>query len=183
MIWLLACGAASTEPVGDGPCARYTGEAAAWCAVAESATAEDIAACDAAGAFQAECRLRWVHQHLATRPADELLAACVGDEECLFDVIDGTPAPLLEQLERCDALPTIASFCQEHAALRWIDAGHPDLDAVAADARWPDAIGRALGHVHACDGGPACDTLAPPLQAPCQALADEVAAAPATCSR
>ncbi|MCP4808608.1 MAG: hypothetical protein GY913_08275 [Proteobacteria bacterium] len=184
--WLVACMTSSptAEPTTSiASCQAYSGEALSWCLVREVPDLDDVGLCTDATPFEAECRLRWVRRHQTRVPVDELLAACLTDEECRFDVIDGSPAGFLDQLDRCAQLGDTAPFCQEHAALRWLDAGAPDLDAVVQATTWPEARGRALGHVHACSEGPACDTLAAELQGPCRTLADEVEADRSVCSR
>lgn len=178
-MWL-ACG--SEPPLAEGTCATYADAARSWCELAEAAEGPDVERCTRAGAFEDECRLRWVRRHLKSATPEELVAAC-STEECRFDAIDGRPAPLLEQLARCDELTDTAPFCRQHAALRWLDAGHPDLETVLTETRWPDDIGRALGHLSGCAEGPACETLALPLQGPCGELLAEVRADPDICAR
>jgi len=123
-------------------------------------------------------------RHNKERPLEVLVAACLDDEECRFDVLElKTTGDLLSELALCDELlDATAPYCREHAAIRWI-AAPTEIEAVLAEERWSEDLGRALGHHHACDEGPPCETLPLPKQAGCSALVDEVAADPSICAR
>lgn len=163
-----------------GPCSHYRGDALSFC-LAERA-GDDVSACSDVGAFEADCRLRWVRRH-AEEPLEVLLDACA-TEECRFDALESkATGSLLAELAACDAhLDAMAPYCREHAALRWTARGD-DLDAVMAHEGWDEDLGRALGHWHACSGGPACDALPGPKREGCELLVGEVVADPSICTR
>ncbi len=143
---------------------------------------EDPALCVDAGAFEADCRLRWVRRH-AESDLEVLLEVCAS-QECRFDALEHkATGELLTDLARCDEhLELMASYCREHAAIRWL-AEPTGVDRVVVAEGWPEDIGRALGHLHACAGGPACSELPEGKQAGCRSLVAEVEADPTICSR
>lgn len=175
-----ACGSPPVETAGPGQggapdCTAYAElpSAAAWCRVTAAPVASTIEAarCDEAGAFEEACRIRWVQAH-ADAPVDTLLAAC-STEECRFVALDWQPAPLAEQVPRCEGLPTVAEACVSHAVVRFL-AGAPPPDALAAAF---EALGRhgaraaeQVGHARSCGLevdcavlgalAPACETAA-----------------------
>ena len=123
--------------------------------------------CDEAGAWAGECRVGWARVRLGDPEAtlDELLPACGSDEECLFDMLDARPNPdLLAQLDLCEEhLGDTSSFCQQHAANRWL-ASSPDEEErlrVLAATGHDEVRHKALGHLVGCEGRGSCEGLNP----------------------
>lgn len=176
MILLLALLACSTDP-----CARYADLSFAHgrCIAQRAPEAPDLASarCTEAGGAEEDCRILWVQTHL-DRGIDELIAACT-TEECRFIALDFRPSPLAEQIRRCEALPTLAESCVNHAFVRFI-GGRPDAETVRREAaglgRWAGMASQEAGNARRCgfdidcgaygDVGAACSA-PPPGSPPC----------------
>lgn len=161
------------------PCAKYPDLpfVRGRCLAQRAGDAPDIlsARCAEAGEAEEDCRITWVQTHL-DRGVDELLAACT-TEECRFIVLDYRPSPLLEQLARCEALPTRAGSCVNHALVRYY-GGRPSAATLAADVprlgQWTEMAAFEAGNVRSCGqevdcavfGTHAENCLAPPSRPP-----------------
>lgn len=161
------------------PCAKYADLpfARGRCIAQRAGDAPDIvsARCAEAGEAEEDCRITWVETHL-DRDVDELLAACT-TEECRFIALDFRPSPLLEQLPRCEALPTLAGSCVNHALVRYF-GGIPSAATLAADVprlgQWAEMAASEAGNARRCGqeldcavfGEHAAVCLAPPSRSP-----------------
>lgn len=150
MILLALLAACSTDP-----CAKYPDLpfARGRCLAQRAALAPDVATarCDEAGDAEEDCRITWVEAHL-DRDIDELLAACT-TEECRFIALDFRPSPLMEQIPRCEALPTLSANCVNHALVRYLGE-RPSAATLAADVprlgQWTIMAAFEAGNARRC---------------------------------
>jgi len=172
LVLILGCGSpAAPEPAPD--------EGVAILREVRNNPEKGPARCEEAGVWANDCRVGWARVRLghpdATR--DELLPACDTDEECLFDVLDAKPDPdFLAQLDLCvELLHSTASFCQQHAANRWL-VSEPSVEEqarVRAATGHESARAKALGHLAACSGQGNCEGLHPDCEVVVAMLREE----------
>ena len=132
-------------------CAEYegAGDIHGYClskhVVAVSAVQEMLPLCSEAGSWADQCRHNWVsaRQRLdAGYSVSVLLNACMGSEDCVFEVIDTRHSDNVNaQVARCVAwTKSYERDCIDHALQRWYFEDHSEAEV--------ESLTRTLGTTH-----------------------------------
>ncbi|MES2641648.1 MAG: hypothetical protein V4850_19305 [Myxococcota bacterium] len=164
-----------------------------YCLTREVRSVTDVTAmaelCVRAGAWEGPCRHSWVVQQRRDRRGTDpavLLAACGGDPDCSFEVLDAAPrGDVFAQIDACEAhVHQYASDCTVHALQRWVEGTPTVAEAGELRARFvhhPQAIGRFLAMAGCADVGIACGDGPDPVSAACRTAEARQAARPGLC--
>lgn len=145
--------------------------------------------CPSAGAWEAGCRQAWVDEQVRLGrdvPDERLIAACGGNSDCAFQVIDRAPSPdVLVQMTRCETYAVAyQSDCIGHALHRWVNARPtPEQGAavLAAAGRNARRVSMYHGMSEACGYTLACSGVPEALATDCQTSATLYRQSPARC--
>ncbi len=170
--------ATATEmPAPTAPCSAYAHDASvhAYCLTQKVAALRDVSEmltlCATTGAYEADCRARWVEAWSVpgSGASDHAVISACLDDDCRFTAIDRRPvADADAQVERCKTAGRYGEDCARHAYQRWV-AAQPDETEIARMASgtgpYPEIAaayaGQAVGcwHRGSCDGARKNDCL------------------------